>query len=240
MSEEDYRAVETRGDWPDDVPGLNHNAPPSEFETLLDEIESAAGLVEGLQIDNQKSADQAQNVRDRLNALSKQADSLRVAEKRPHDDAGKAVQAKWKPLVDQAKGAADSIRGLLTAYIRKVKAEEDARQREAEAKRIADIEAAAKKAEKQGEDPAKAAAKAAAETTPEPEPAKTQSFGGSYGKKASTRAVKSAKIIDFDKTLMALKDHAEMREFVQKLANRAAKAGVPLDGVEIVTEDIIV
>lgn len=241
VSEADYRAVEAGGEWPDAVPGLSNNPPSDDRDVLEEEIQNAKSLADAIkEISDQKSADQAQNLRDRLNTLSKKADGLRKVEKQPHLDAGNAVQAKWAPLVNDAKDAADGIRDMLTAYARKLKAEEDARQQEAEQKRIAEIEAAAKEAEKQGEDPAKAAAKAAAETTPDPEPDKPATFGGSYGKKASMRTVTSAKIVDFDKALMALKDHAEMRELVQKLANRAAKAGAPLAGVEIVKDEVVV
>jgi hypothetical protein len=55
--------------------------------------------------------------------------------------------------------------------------------------------------------------------------------GGASGKAVSLRTVKVATIVDMDAALMALKAHPEMREFVQKLADRACKAGVPVAGV---------
>ena len=62
--------------------------------------------------------------------------------------------------------------------------------------------------------------------------------GGALGKAVSLRTVKVATITDYDKALVALKDHPEMKELVKKLADRACKAGVPLAGVEYSTTQV--
>ena len=50
-----------------------------------------------------------------------------------------------------------------------------------------------------------------------PEPVKVKS-GGAQGKAVSLRTYKVATIVDYDKALVALKDHPEMKDLVQKLA----------------------
>lgn len=66
------------------------------------------------------------------------ADERRKAEKKPHDDAAKAVQAAWKPILDKCDSAATAIKNALTPY-------REARQRakdEAARKARAEAEAA--------------------------------------------------------------------------------------------------
>ncbi|WHQ72563.1 hypothetical protein [Methylorubrum extorquens] len=60
---------------------------------------------------------------------------------------------------------------------------------------------------------------------------------GTAGRKTSLRTVRSALIEDFDAALMALKDNPEIRDLVQRLANRVAANGAALPGTRIVTTD---
>jgi hypothetical protein len=75
----------------------------------------------------------------------KGADTERAAEKKPHDDAGKAVQAKWLPLLQRCDIAADAIKKALTPYRTAKQAAIDASARkareEAEAARVAALAA---------------------------------------------------------------------------------------------------
>ena len=117
ISEETYRAVAENGEpWPDEVRGLGDNKPPEDegFSSLKEQIERVVQLAKDAiksGIKDKTTADQAANIRDRLNELKKQADEKRRAEKKPHDDAGKEVQHKWKPIIDAANEAATSLRG---------------------------------------------------------------------------------------------------------------------------------
>lgn len=58
----------------------------------------------------------AQSLRTRLQELAGKADKIRVAEKEPHFEAGREVDAKWQPLVKDAKGAADAIRTAMAKW----------------------------------------------------------------------------------------------------------------------------
>ncbi|GAA0729847.1 hypothetical protein [Sphingomonas japonica] len=68
----------------------------------------------------------------------KAADAARADEKRPHDEAAKAVQTKWKPLLERCDLATAEIKRLLTPYRVAKQAAKD------EAARKAREEAAAK------------------------------------------------------------------------------------------------
>ncbi|MBZ9683268.1 hypothetical protein LB531_21660 [Mesorhizobium sp. CO1-1-2] len=61
-------------------------------------------------------------------------------------------------------------------------------------------------------------------------------FAGRTGAKMSLRTTYVARIVDYEKALLALKDHPEMKALVSQLANRAVKAELELDGVEKVEQ----
>lgn len=60
---------------------------------------------------------------------------------------------------------------------------------------------------------------------------------GTAGRKTSLRTVRTAIIEDFDATLMALREHPDLRDLVQKLANRVANSGGTLPGCRIVATE---
>ncbi len=123
---------------------LGHNAPPASatmalhiedlFEDLFEEASTAIACG-AIQTDEQEAALDA--LLDELRAARKLADEKRAEEKRPHDEAGKAIQALWKPLLDRCDLATSALKDALTPY-------REARQRaKDEAARKARIEAEA-------------------------------------------------------------------------------------------------
>lgn len=97
---------------------IGHNAPPP-LEAMSLHIEDLFSLVSGsvatpVSTDEQEQALDA--LLDELRTARKEADAQRAAEKKPHDDAAKAVQAAWKPLLDRCDKAADAIKAALTPY----------------------------------------------------------------------------------------------------------------------------
>lgn len=228
ISEEVYRAAEANGDFiiPDGVHVPGHNsAGMSDDERIKDEIADLQERAAALSVpQTQAEADAASNIRDKLNSLAKEADRIRADEKKPHDDAAKAVQTKWKPVVDSAKAEADRIRDkLLTPFL---KAEDEKRRKAAE-------EAARKAAEEAAAQGTGAESSAAPVPTPSPVRA-----GGVYGKSASLRTIKRAEITDYDALYAALKTHPDMRAFVEQLAQRAARAGIEQPGMKIIEEKV--
>jgi len=127
---------------------IGHNAPPP-FEAWSLHIEDLFKLVSDttaggtVQNDEQEAALDA--LLDDFRKARKAADTERAAEKKPHDDAAKAVQVRWKPLLDKCDMAAEEIKRLLTPYrTAKQRAKDEAARKareEAEAKAAAAQEA---------------------------------------------------------------------------------------------------
>lgn len=230
VTEEAYRAAVAGDPWHDEAPGIGHNAPPADdFATLADQIESAKACVaEFAKIEDDDRQAQAQSARARLNELSREADKKRTAEKAPHLEASKAVDAKWQPLVKAAKTSADQIADAMSAYetAKARKEAEERRQREAEAQAAEDARRAAEAAGMPLEP------EAVPDVVPEPDPIKTTIKGG-YGRAATVKVAKMVKVIDQDKAYQSMKTHPELVKLIAALAQRAVDAGHTIDGVTV-------
>ena len=120
---------------------LGHNSPPP-FEAYSLHIEDLFALVSDTTAGGTVTTDDQETALDGLlddfRKARKDADTERAKEKKPHDDAAKEVQARWKPLLDRCDMAADEIKRLLTPYrTAKQKAKDEAARKvreEAEAK----------------------------------------------------------------------------------------------------------
>lgn len=256
--EEWYRARMAGQVWPDESAAVSeslahrtdtNNPPTDEAELLQGQIAAAvAGIGEYANIVSDETAARAQSLRSRLLELSGQADKIREAQKKPHFEAGKAIDAKFQPLVKLAKSAADTIRDALGAHETRKAREAERIRREAEEARMkverdaarlrAEAEAAAREAEKAGR-PApipEPIPEPAPIPTPEPLSAPVAAIRGAYGRAAAVKVVKVAKVVDQDRAYLALKAHPEMIALIAVLAQRAATAGIPLEGVEVTEE----
>src|SRR6267142_6087242 len=95
------------GKWPDDdqFAAAVANGPEIDPEedpigSLKAEIDGAlAGVKSYATIESDEDASKGQTLRSALTTLSGKADKLRVAEKEPHLQASRDVDAKWQPLV---------------------------------------------------------------------------------------------------------------------------------------------
>ncbi|WP_319798286.1 hypothetical protein [Nitrobacter sp.] len=184
------------------TPGLGHNQPPE--PTIIERgnalVETAnRWLTERPELTDEDMAGKAQGFIDQLRAHWKTTDDARVAEKKPHIDAAKAVDDRYRDPLAKIDLALKLMREKMTAWLQakqrraeeeKRRQEEEARQAKEEAERAAKAaeEAAAKpgndvigaqieaeRAAKAAEDLAKAAAK----------PTETARVRGDY----STRAM---------------------------------------------------
>lgn len=96
--------------------GVGHNQPPA-FEAHSLHIEDLFTMANGAgAVEDDRAEEQLDNLLDDLRRARKDADAERATEKKPHDDAAKAVQAKWKPLLDRCDMATLQIKKLLTPY----------------------------------------------------------------------------------------------------------------------------
>ena len=235
------------GLFPGDVPAMGHNSGTlSLAEEIADVCASAMDWLRKIGgIKDQTSKDMAANWRDKINGLKKQADAERETEKRPHLEASRAVDAKFKPVIEQADATATTLRDALTVFMRaeeaQARAEAQARHNE-EMKRVAEERArlSAQQAKLMKDDPIAALTSA---PLPEPElpifeaPAPIQA-GGQRGRKTSLRTVTKYVVTDYAAALAHVKDHPDVRAAVEKVAAAQAKAGAVVPGVETVQEKV--
>lgn len=130
--------------------GIGHNNPPepTPFDAIKthieDLVETAKGFLDGSGVTTQAEADALAKLMDEGRKATKAADQARAEEKKPHDDAAKAVQAKWKPLMEAGDRIVTLCKQALAPYL---EAQEAEKRRIAEEARKAAEEAAAKAAE---------------------------------------------------------------------------------------------
>lgn len=139
-----------------EAPKAGHNNPPddSPFEAFTahigDLFEEAKNWLDGSGVNSDAEADAVSKLLEMLRTAAKDADKARAIEKKPHDDAAKAVQAKWKPLLDRADMAVSTCKRVLAPWL---------------AKKEAEARAAAEAARKDAEEKARKAAEAMRSTT---------------------------------------------------------------------------
>lgn len=128
---------------------IGHNQPPTPFDETAAEIdglyEEAEHWLDGAVVDSEELAEGIAILLNTLRLAGKDAEALRKEEKKPLDDAAKAVQEKFKPLTDKVKRATDACKKALTPWLAKKEAEQ--RTEAEEKRRIAEqAEAEARKA----------------------------------------------------------------------------------------------
>lgn len=116
---------------------LLSNLPPEPAVLFSEEIEDllleARNYLDGEPIANEEQATAVSSLLNRLRRLKNDADEARKIEKKPHDDAGKAVQAKWQPIISKADLAASTAKRVLAPWLQQV---EEKQRAEAEAARV--------------------------------------------------------------------------------------------------------
>jgi len=231
-----YAAYEGRiktGQWPDidttvhlqNREAIGGNRPPEDPAVILQEqIEAAAaGASAYAEIGDDTMAAKAQTLRSRLLELSGQADKHRDALKRPHLEAGRAIDDKWQPIIKGAKLVADKIRNALSRWETAKLAKEREAQRAAEAK--------ARKALLEATDIALAVA---AVSQPPAPSAPTPNIKGAAGRAAAVKLVRVVtEITDQDALYGALRERVELKELLLKLAQRSVDAGIEIPGIKI-------
>jgi hypothetical protein len=184
----------------------------------------------------------------RLSEITRKANDLHRVEKQPSLDESRRVDDRWRELREEPKALSVRLKRHSDEYLleqeriererqRKAQEEADRIRREAEAAALA-----ARHADVCEDDDTAAARQAEVDRLQqqadraEVEAQERRVQVGRTGAKLSLRTFISARITDFDKLLAALKHREEIREVVQSLANRAAKSGVALPGMEVVEE----
>ncbi len=234
--------------------GIGHNSGIAIFDEANERIDVAnRWITERPQIEDAEQADKAGGFKKQLSETKKALDAARREEKAPHDLAAKEVDAKFKPVIDLVDRALAAITAKLTAYLQaeQRKADEERRQREAEAKRKIDEAAAAqRKAEEEArraggdalraQAAADAAGKAAADAVrAASEPARATVKGDFTTRAMSLRTIWRARIVDEKAALKHYAKHPAVRaaalEKIRELAEaeaRTRKGEHPPEGIE--------
>jgi len=255
IAHEVYEAVVNGGAWPDDVPVadpvIGHNMPDDPHEAAKYEFEGDREIAEKFlktKITTQEQADQAAVWSKRFGDLFNKVDRLFRAKKDPIVQAGKEVdeEFRWRQdvkdlatalkraqdafLIEQERLERERQRRAREEEIRlQREAEEKARKAAAEASRASEAERA--RLQREADEAAAAAAAKAREAQ-----AQTVSAGRT-GAKVSLRTYYVAKITDYDKLVIALKDTPEVREAIEKVAGSIARGKGPVPaGMERVEE----
>ena len=100
--------------------GMGHNNPPAPtpLEAFTAALGDLADTTHGIAAPTtpEQAAD-VTRVLDEARALAKAIDEARATDKRPHDDAAKAVQALWKPLLTRADTIAMTAKAALEPWL---------------------------------------------------------------------------------------------------------------------------
>lgn len=197
-------------------------------------------------VETQADADRLGIWAKRLTDLAKRADNHRVVEKEPHLAASRAVDDKWRDPIAEAKDWAAKAKKHVEPYLIAQRRAEEERQRkvreEAEAARRAEEAAlhakikAAQEAEQRDQKEIDALINEAERKAQQPIEVEAHKVSaGRTGARVSVRVEKVGVVTDYAKAAAALvaMNHKDLIETVDKLAARAAKAGVPFDGMEV-------
>lgn len=210
------------------------NATPDiAFSMAADDLYAeAANFIDGAPVETQGQADALAKIITDAKQIRKDADAARVEEKRPHDDAGKAVQEKWKPVLAKVEDVIAAVQKPLTLWLKaqEIEAQRIADEARAEADRLAAEAIAAVKTSGSLEDltatrELQDAAVKAGKIAKQAGKAKSHVQGG--GRAIGLRTYWDAEMTDSAAALRwARETHPEqLREFLRELAGKAVNAG---------------
>jgi hypothetical protein len=146
-----YEAVAERGEpWPDAIEepaGIGHNA-EDEHSAITDELAAIEkGFADWLasiggSIAGQEQADKAATYAERIKQIEKRATEAHKVEKAPHLEAGRVVDARWKPVIASAATAARTVKDAVGVYLIAEKRRRDEAAAKVRAETGAEVEAA--------------------------------------------------------------------------------------------------
>jgi len=216
VTHEDYMHRIEKGRWPNDAEMVaKSNQPPDDnsMEAVLARLEDfereAKRLIEAGAAQDQAAADRASDVANSIGEIEKKVIGLHKVEKEPSLVAGRMIDRKWFPVRDRAVALKQDVKAkVVTPFLVQLRREATA---EADRARELGVE----------------------EFLEQP-----KIGAGSIKRTVALRTKVSAKIVDYDALIRAIKDSSEVRELAQKLADASCRAtGIALPGtVKIETE----
>lgn len=182
--------------------------------------------------------DSAGLVGDDINELSahiKEVDAERSAQKRPHIDANKAIDAAFVPLADAARTLRDALKKKLGVYMdaKRERERKEAEAAAAEARRLEEVAAEAEQKADQSFDleemlDAGGASKKAEEARSRAnylERAPTRVRGAHSSRSRGFRKTWHAEVTDLDKCFAHYRENPKVRELLTSLASADARGG---------------
>lgn len=220
-------------------PGIGHNKPPGPYvpPELLAKVEDFS-VTSGAWLDIKQIADasQAEKCTDFLGgakALFKMVDDARKEQKKPHDDAAKAVQDVFRKPLDTIDFAIKRVGQLQTAWLKAERDREDARKREEQAaarRAQAEADRLAREAEARNDvagmadaEAARKAAEKAAKAAEKPVSARAGSATGG-ARTISLRRTYRCEVENINHAFIAYRDRPEVRELLERLASADVRA----------------
>lgn len=214
---------------------IGHNGGP-DFDAFGSHVDDLFSTVSGSTASPVTNDEQERALDDLLKTLRqtrKDIDAQRTAEKRPHDEAAKAVQAKFKPRLDKCIAGEQAIKTALTPYrVARQKAKDDAAR---EAREQAEREQAEARKKLQEADDLEA--KFAAEEQLKQSAKLTVAANKIDRAPTGLRPVTIVTVTNHKEALLwiAKRDRAALDEFIETYAKRNAPTR-PMDGVDVTEE----
>lgn len=225
------------------------------FEALRIEYLGEKELAEEFmkqKVTTQAQADKVAIWAKRLTSIKTKAEGLHKIDKQPHLDAGRAVDEKWRDLKNEPDELSKRLKAHIKPYLQEQIRLEEGRQRKAreDADRLRRAaEQAAREEQQRAEEgnPDGSLLKEADRLREQAQQAEQEAEArkvnaGRTGARVSMRTEKIGVVTDYAKAAAALvaMRHKDLIEVIDKLAQRAAKAGMPFDGMEIRDEEKVV
>lgn len=217
--------------------GIGHNSAPivpDEITSKVQDFSDAAGAWLDLgEIDSIERSQKATDFVAGARKVFKEVDEARKAAKKPHDDAAKAVQDAFLPLLKTVERAADAVKKMQAEFLKRQRDREEAEQREAQAKAQRDREEAERLAAEAaarndiaGQVAAEEAQKAAAEVekaaSRQVKVGAASATGG--GRKMALRTSWRCEVENRGPALAQYRDHPEVIALIERLATAEVRA----------------
>jgi hypothetical protein len=231
---------------------IGHNQPPTRLDeatAAVDTIHSEAKVwLDGEEVTSQEYADKLALMLEEIRKAKKLADDNRKADKKPHDDAGKAVQADYKPLIERCDQAAAACKSALAPWLRKIEderiaaakaAREEAAEKERESQEAVMKTDHSRLDDMEAREQAIRDAEIARRTAAKIENEKSHAKGGSRA--IGLRTVRKAVLTDMKEAARHfwVKHPDEFKQFLQSLADKEVRQKVSeIPGFNIVEERV--
>lgn len=221
-------------------------SPFDAFKVNIDDLtEEAKAWLDGKAIASAAEADGVETLLDMARKTAKDADAARAAEKKPHLDAGKAVDAQWKPVIDGANRIADLAKRVLTPWREKLEAERRVEAervaREAEEQRQREVEASRRAAESGSLEDREIADQEAAAAKQAERVAKKADKAATTGTGLRTKWV--AEMVDQRAAIAAMwkRDPQAFVDLAQTIADQAVRSGArQIEGFNIIEQKVAI